>query len=181
MIIQRFRSGMMLGAAILVAQLGYSASHTNVQAQQRIEREVRRELIALPSYSLFDHFTFRVDGDTVTLMGKVSQPTLKTDAERVAKRIEGIRKVTNQIEVLPLSASDDHLRRVLYESIYGHSALQTLAVRAVPPIHIIVDNGTVTLEGVVANELQKNVARVQANSVAGVFVLTNNLRVERSS
>jgi len=92
MMIQRFRSGMMLGAAILVAQLGYSASHTNVQAQQRIEREVRRELIALPSYSLFDHFTFRVDGDTVTLMGKVSQPTLKADAERVAKRIEGVRK-----------------------------------------------------------------------------------------
>jgi hyperosmotically inducible periplasmic protein len=144
----------------------------------RIEKEVRREIVTLPFYSLFDNFTFRVDGQSVTLMGKVSRPTLKSDAENVVKKIEGVGKVNNQIEVLPLSPNDDRLRLALYRSIYGHSVLQTLAVRAVPPIHIIVENGNVTLEGVVANEMQKNIAGVQAKGVSGVFSVTNNLRVE---
>lgn len=147
----------------------------------RVEREVRREIVTLPYYSLFDHFAFRVDGETVTLVGKVSRPTLKSDAENVVKRIEGVEKVNNEIEVLPLSPNDDRLRLALYQAIYGHSALQTLAIRAVPPIHIIVENGNVTLEGVVANEMQKNIANAQANGVSGVFSVTNNLRVEKES
>lgn len=144
----------------------------------RIERQVRRELVTLPFYSLFDHFTFRVDGGAVTLFGKVTRPTLKSDAENVTKRIEGVSRVVNQIEVLPLSPNDDDLRLRLYRAIYGHSALQRLALRAVPPIHIIVENGGVTLEGVVATEMEKNVAGVQANGVSGVFSVTNNLRLE---
>jgi hyperosmotically inducible protein len=137
--------------------------------------------VTLPFYSLFDHFAFRVDGETVTLMGKVSRSTLKTDAENVVKRIEGVEKVNNQIEVLPLSPNDDRLRLALYHSIYGHTVLQTLSVRAVPPIHIIVENGNVTLEGVVLNDMQKQIAESQANSVSGVFSVTNNLSVESKS
>lgn len=177
----RLRTGMMLSAAMLAAQMGFAANLNSEAAQTRIEREVRRELVTLPFYSLFDHFAYRVDGETVTLMGKVSRPTLKSDAENVVKKIEGVEKVANQIEVLPLSPNDDRLRRRLYQAIYGHSVLQTLAIRAVPPIHIIVEKGHVTLEGVVGNEMQKNVARIQANGVAGVFSVTNNLRVESKS
>lgn len=175
---KRLRTGMILGATLLATQLGFADNHKTEAGPSRIEREVRRELVTLPFYSLFDNFTFRVDGETVTLMGKVSRPTLKSDAENVIKKIEGVEKVNNQIEVLPLSPNDDRLRLALYRSIYGHSVLQTLAVRAVPPIHIIVENGNVTLEGVVAGEMEKNIAGIQANAVSGVFSVTNNLRVE---
>jgi len=178
---RHLRSGMFLSAAFLAAQLGFAANHTGEAGEKRLEREVRRELVTLPFYSLFDHFAFRVEGYTVTLMGKVSRPTLKSDAENVVKRIEGVEKVVNQIEVLPLSPNDNELRLRLYRAIYGHSTLQTLAIRAVPPIHIIVENGNVTLEGIVANEMQKNIAGIQANGVHGVFSVKNNLRVEGKS
>lgn len=178
---KRLRTGMILGASLLAAQLGFAENQKNDGGMSRIEREVRREIVTLPFYSLFDHFAFRVDGETVTLMGKVNRPTLKSDAENVVKKIEGVEKVSNKIEVLPLSPNDDGLRLALYRSIYGHTALQTLAIRAVPPIHIIVENGNVTLEGVVASEMQKNIANVQANGVSGVFSVTNNLRVEKES
>jgi hyperosmotically inducible protein len=178
---KRMRTGTILGAALLATQLGFSINHKNETGVSRIEREVRREIVTLPYYSLFDHFAFRVDGETVTLMGKVNRPTLKSDAENVVKQIEGVETVNNRIEVLPLSPNDDRLRLALYRSIYGHSALQTLSIRAVPPIHIIVENGNVTLEGVVADEMQRNIAGIQANSVAGVFSVTNNLGVESKS
>ncbi len=179
---------MILGAALLAVQLGFADNHENLASKHeseagrgRIEREVRRELTTLPFYSLFDHFAYRVEGDTVILMGKVSRPTLKSTAQNVVAKIEGVEKVSNEIEVLPASPNDDRLRLALYQSIYGHSVLQTLAVRAVPPIHIIVENGDVTLEGVVANDMQKQIAGTQANSVAGVFSVKNNLRVEQKS
>jgi len=179
--IKPLRTGMFLGAAVLAAQLGFAANHVGEATQKRLEREVRRELVTLPFYNLFDHFAFRVDGNTVTLMGKVTRPTLKSDAENVVKRLEGVEKVVNQIEVLPLSGHDDDLRLSLYRAIYGHSALQLLAIRAFPPIHIIVERGHVTLEGVVANEMQRNIAAAQANGVPGAFSVTNNLRVDSRS
>lgn len=174
----RLRNGMILGAALVATQLGFADNHSNNTGLSRIEKEVRRELVTLPFYSLFDNFSYRVDGGVVTLMGKVSRPTLKSDAENVVKKIEGVEAVSNQIEVLPLSPNDDRLRLALYNSIYGHSVLQTLSVRAVPPIHIIVNQGNVTLEGVVLNAMQKQIAGVQANTVPGVFSVTNNLQVE---
>jgi hyperosmotically inducible periplasmic protein len=177
---KRMRAGMILGAALLAVSPGF-ANRSAGPEMSRVEREVRKELVTLPFYSLFDNFMFKVEGETVTLLGKVSRPTLKSDAENVVKRIEGVSKVVNQIEVLPLSPNDDGLRLALYHSIYGHNVLQTLAIRAVPPIHIIVENGKVTLEGVVANEMQKTIAGAQANGVAGVFSVTNNLRVEAKS
>jgi hyperosmotically inducible periplasmic protein len=150
------------------------------RAPSRIEREVRHELVMLPFYGVFDNLSFRVNGGTVTLMGQVTRPTLKTDAERVVKGIEGVERVVNDIEVLPLSSYDDKIRLATYRAIYGHTALNRYVLQAVPPIHIVVKNGTVTLEGVVANEGDKNIAGLQANSVPGVFSVTNNLRVEKA-
>ncbi len=149
------------------------------QIQQRLEREVRHELVTLPYYDVFDNLEYRVDGGHVTLSGQVVRPTLKSSAENVVKNIEGVEKVTNSIEVLPLSPNDDRLRVAVYRSIYGHTALQRYSIRSVPPIHIIVKNGNVTLEGVVANEGDRNIANIQANGVSGVFSVKNNLRVEK--
>jgi len=144
----------------------------------RLEQQVRRELVTLPYYSVFDNFAFRVQGDQVTLLGQVTRPTLKKDTERVVKNLEGVAAVDNQIEVLPVSGHDDDIRRATYRAIYGHTALSRYQLRAVPPVHIIVKNGNVTLEGMVANEGDKNIAGLQANGVAGVFSVTNNLQVE---
>jgi hyperosmotically inducible protein len=146
--------------------------------QDRLVKEVRHELVMLPYYGVFDNLAYRVDGGTVTLMGQVVRPTLKSDAENVVKRIEGVDKVVNQIEVLPLSPNDDRLRRAVYQKIYSFPSLSTkYGFQAVPPIHIIAKNGNVTLEGVVDSEADKNVAGIQANGVPGVFSVTNNLRV----
>jgi hyperosmotically inducible protein len=177
----RLVTGTILGAALLVAYPVLAENSKTEGGIGRIEKEVRRELVTLPYYSVFDLFTFRVDGENVTLMGKVSQPTLKSAAENVVKKIEGVERVDNRIEVLPLSPNDDRLRLALYRSIYGHTALQSLALRAVPPIHIIVENGHATLEGMVADEMQRNIAGTQANLVSGLFSVTNNLITEKKN
>ncbi len=150
------------------------------QAKVAIAREVRHELVSLPYYGVFDNLGFRVDDDrTVTLLGQVVMPVLKDDAEHVVKRLEGVTRVKNEIEVLPLSPEDDRIRRAAFMAIYGDPALSTrYAYRAVPPIHIIVKNGNITLEGVVANQMDKNIAGIRANAVPGAFSVTNNLRVE---
>ena len=149
------------------------------RARQRIIREVRHELVLLPWYSVFDNLAYKVEGDRVTLLGQVVRPVLKDDAEAVVKRIEGVAKVVNNIEVLPLSPNDDRIRRAVYRAIYGNSVLQRYSLQAVPPIHIIVKNGHVTLEGVVATEMEKNVARIQANGVPGTFSVTDHLHAEK--
>ena len=142
-----------------------------------INKEVRHELVMLPYLDVFDNLTYRVDGDTVTLAGEVTRPTLKTDAEKAVKSIDGVDKVDNQIELLPLSSFDDRLRISLYRAIYGYSTLNRYALPVIKPIRIIVKNGNVTLEGVVDNQADKNVANIRANGVHGVFSVTNNLRV----
>jgi len=149
------------------------------QPSSRLEQEVRHELVMLPYYNVFDNLAFRVDGSTVTLMGQVDRPTLKSDAERVVKGVEGVERVVNNIEVLPLSPNDDRIRRAVYAAIFSEPALQMYNIRAVPPIHIIVKNGNVTLEGVVATTAEKNIAGIRANGVPGVFSVQNNLRAEK--
>src|SRR6266849_2493111 len=145
----------------------------------RIYKEVRHELVMLPFYGVFDNLAYKVDPDgTVTLLGQVSRPTLKSDAENVVKHIEGVEKVVNNIEVLPTSINDDRIRRAAYRAIYSNSVLSQYQLRAVPPIHIIVKNGNITLEGVVARQMDKQIAGVQGNSVHGAFSVTNNLVVE---
>jgi hyperosmotically inducible protein len=141
-------------------------------------REVRHELVMLPYYGVFDNLAYRVDGRTVTLFGQVTRPTLKSDAEHAVKGIEGVERVVNQIQVLPLSPMDDRTRMAEYRAIYGQPPLDRYALQAVPPIHIIVDNGKVALEGAVASQADKDVANVRANGVGGVFSVTNNLRIE---
>ena len=146
---------------------------------ERIVKEVRHELVMLPLYGVFDNLAYKVSPDgTVTLLGQVSRPTLKSDAENVVKRIEGVERVDNQIKVLPASPNDDRIRRAVYNAIYRNDVLSQYALRAVPPIHIIVDNGNVTLEGVVARQMDKQIAEIQTKSVPGVFGVTDNLNVE---
>jgi hyperosmotically inducible protein len=174
---------LVVAAAVAVAALGVlsarAAQNAPPTAEQRLQNEVRHELVMLPYYGVFDNLEFRVEGKNVTLLGQVTRPTLKSDAENVVKRIPGVESVDNQIEVLPLSPNDDRIRLATYRAIYRNDALELYAIRAVPPIHIIVKNGNVTLEGVVANQFDKNVAGIQANSVPGVFSVKNDLRVEK--
>src|SRR5215469_5887858 len=162
-------------ALALVAQRGLAQQ--NQANPQRIQKEVRHELLMLPYLGVFDNLAYKVDGSTVTLMGQVTRPTLKTDAERVVKGIEGVERVDNQIEVLPPSSMDDQLRRRLYRTIYGYAPLQKYALGVQQPIRIIVKSGRVTLEGVVDNEADKNMAGIRANGVPGIFSVTNNLQV----
>jgi hyperosmotically inducible periplasmic protein len=150
------------------------------KSQDRVIREVRHELLMLPYFGVFDNIAFRVDGSTVTLMGQVVRPSLKSDAENALKHIEGVEKVDNQIEVLPPSSMDDRLRLELYRAIYGYAPLEKYALGVQKPMRIIVKNGHVTLEGVVDNDADKNFAGVRANGVPGIFSVTNNLRVESS-
>ena len=151
----------------------------SARGQERLVKEVRHELVMLPYYGVFDNLSYRVNGYDVELMGQVTRPTLKADAERVVKRIEGAEKVVNNIEVLPLSSNDDRIRLAVYRAIYGHTTLNRYALQAVPPIHIIVKNGNVALEGVVGNEGDRNIANIEARGVPGVFGVTNNLKVEK--
>jgi len=143
----------------------------------RLEKEVRHQLVMLPWYSVFDNLGFRVEGDKVTLVGQVTRPVLKSDAGAAVKSIEGVATVTNDIEVLPVSPLDDQLRRALFRAIYGEPGMQRYAESAVPSIHIIVKNGSVTLEGVVDSEMDKNLAGLRANGVPNTFSVQNNLVV----
>jgi len=176
-----FTASIALASVPLLGAASHAADRKSGIAPDRLAREVRHELVMLPYYGVFDNLAYSINGATVTLTGQVSRPTLKSSAENVVKRIEGVERVVNQIEVLPLSSHDDNIRMATYRAIYGHTALNRYALRAVPPIHIIVKNGNVTLEGIVANEADKNIAGMQANGVSGVFSVTNNLHVEKEN
>jgi hyperosmotically inducible protein len=149
----------------------------SAKSQDRITREVRHELLMLPYFGVFDYIAFKVEGSAVTLLGQVVRPSLKSDAENAVKHIEGVEKVDNQIEVLPPSPMDDGLRIRLYREIYGYPALEKYALGVQKPIRIIVKNGRVTLEGVVDSDADKNLAGMRANTVPGIFQVTNNLQV----
>jgi hyperosmotically inducible protein len=168
----------LLALALLSAQNAFAQpKDAPASSQDRIIREVRHELLMLPYFRVFDYIAFKVDGSTVTLLGQVVNPTLKSDAENVVKRIEGVEKVVNQIEVLPPSPMDDRLRLELYRAIYGYPALEKYALGVQKPIRIVVKNGHVSLEGVVDNETDKNLVTVRANGVPGIFSVDNNLQV----
>ena len=149
------------------------------EAQARLQKEVRHMLVTLPFYSVFDSLEYSVDGDRVTLSGQVTRPVLKSDAENAVKSIEGVAAVDDRIEVLPVSPNDDRIRRAEFRAIYSAAGFEKYAIQAVPPIHIIVKNGHVTMIGVVANEADKNVAGIRANSVSGVFSVDNKLTTEK--
>ena len=157
----------------------FAADNKSKDPQDHITKEVRHELVMLPYYGVFDDLAYRVDGPTVTLFGAVTRPTLKSDAENAVKKIEGVSRVVNEIEVLPLSPNDDQLRRAVYRAIYGSEGLDRYALAAVPSIHILVKNGNITLVGAVSNEMDKNMAGIRANGVAGAFSVKNNLVVTK--
>jgi hypothetical protein len=187
----------LLGGVLVPAQT------VNEQAVIRLAREIQREILTLPEYGVFDsiRFSFKGSGDTVVLRGYASRPILKTSAENVVKRLEGVEKVDNQIEVLPLSPNDDRIRLGVYLAIYGHPVLSRFnpnrgtpfmsRLRAITgitndpppgnhPVHIVVNNGNLTLEGLLPSAGDRTIAELQANGVPGVFSVTNNIQVEEA-
>ena len=162
------------GNAHLAIRPGTQDAH-----EQHIAKEVRHELLMLPYFGVFDYIAFKVDGGNVTLLGAVVRPSLKSDAENAVKHIEGVEKVDNQIEILPPSSMDDQLRIALFRAIYQYPALQKYELGVQKPIRIIVKSGRVTLEGVVDSDADKNLANLRANSVPGIFAVTNNLQVSK--
>lgn len=186
----RKRIGALLFGGMLLIPFTLAAQNKNhndafmrgPQDETRLMQQVRHQLLMLPYYTIFDDLAFRVNGSTVTLLGAVTNPVLKSDAENVVKRIEGVTQVNNQIEVLPLSPMDNQIRRAEFHAIYGDPVIgDRYGHQALPAIHIIVKNGNVTLEGVVANQSDKNLINIRANSVANVFHVQNDLQVESGS
>jgi BON domain-containing protein len=175
-------AGSLLAPIGSLAQTQHNDPYVNGPANEpRMVQEIRHQLVMLPYYSIFDDLAFRLNGSSVTLLGAVTRPTLKSDAENVVKRIEGVTQVDNQIQVLPLSSMDDQIRLAVARAIYGDPQIGTrYGNRALPSIHIIVKNGNVTLEGVVANQGDKNLINIRANGVPNVFKVNNNLVVESS-
>ncbi|HKD14050.1 MAG TPA: BON domain-containing protein [Candidatus Angelobacter sp.] len=172
-----------LGSASLATALPAEPDHTGrlsgAQSQDRIARDVRHELVMLPQLSVFDNLSYKVDGSTVTLHGEVRNAVLKDEAQAAVKHIEGVEQVNNSIEILPVSFNDDRIRRRMAREIFRDPRLFVYSLQSVPPIHIIVKNGHVTLEGVVRDQSDKDVAGIRANSVPGVFSVENHLQVER--
>jgi hyperosmotically inducible periplasmic protein len=166
-----------VGATLALAASAIAAE--NNQAPDRLSREVRHELVMLPYYGVFDNLAYRVDNGTVTLFGEVTQPTVKSDAEKAVKGIEGVTRVVNNIEVLPLSPMDDQIRRAVFREIYSANGLDKYGFQAVPSIHIIVKNGHVVLEGVVANAGDRDIAGIRAKTVPNVFSVDNKLRLDK--
>lgn len=156
------------------------ANPNTVEETDKTLKKIRKELVMLPFYGVFDNLAFKYEDGVVTLYGQVARPTLRKDAERVVEKVAGVENVVNKIEVLPLSSFDDRIRLATYRAIYRQPGLDRLSIQAVPPIHIIVKNGNVTLEGVVSNKGDATRAFIAANGVPGAFSVTNNLRVENN-
>lgn len=154
-------------------------SSTNQRIEQRLSGEVRHELNMIPEFTIFDNLAYRVDGRSVTLFGQVRDAIVKDSAEARVKHLEGVERVDNQIEILPASFNDDRIRRQVARAVFNDPRLFNYGVQSVPPIHIIVKNGHVNLEGVVRTQTDKDDAFIRANGVSGVFSVENNLQVEQ--
>jgi hyperosmotically inducible protein len=171
-----------LGAVVLlVATVGFASPPGRDQQPYSgftaTEQKVRKELVTLPYYGVFDNLAFKVDGDTVTLSGQVVRPITKSDAAARVAKIAGVEHVVNDIQVLPLSSFDSSIRVRTYRAVFSRGSLYRYALGTNPSIHIIVDNGHVTLEGLVSNQMDSQLAYMAASGVPGVFSVTNNLRV----
>ena len=142
-----------------------------------LTREIRHQILVLPFYSVFDFIAFNLEGNRVTLTGYVLRHTLKDHAEAAVRSVEGVDTVVNRIEILPASASDDELRRAVYRALYEDSNLAHYAVQNVPPLHIIVKNGSVSLEGAAESLTEKNLAASRASGAPNVQSVKNNLVV----
>jgi len=169
----------LFGMGLIALALGSTALATpSKEDANRTEKKIRKELVTMPFFGVFDNMSFKVEDGVVTLYGQVTRPTLKKDAQRRVEKLAGVDQVINKIEVLPLSGFDDRIRVATYRAIYRQPGLDRLALQAVPPIHIIVKNGNVTLEGVVPSKGDSTRAFLAANGVSNVFSVKNNLEVE---
>lgn len=167
-----------LAAVFALASSAAVAAPSRGEADFKINEQVRKELVTLPFYGVFDNLAFKREGSIVTLYGQVVRPTTRSGAENRVKQLEGVERVVNNIEVLPLSPSDDRIRRRTYDAVFNTGSLYRYALGANPSVHIIVNRGRVTLEGVVGNKIDGQLAYVAARGVPGVFEVTNNLRIE---
>jgi hyperosmotically inducible protein len=171
-------------AAVLAASVAAAAPADPAAeraAFEQLAKKVRKELVTLPWYGVFDNLAYSIDGSTVTLSGQVVQPSTRKDAERRVSRLKGVERVVNNIEVLPLSRFDDSIRAETYRAVMGWNSPLFRYGRGVnPSIHIVVNRGHVTLEGVVSSEGDRRLAYMLVNSVPGVFSVTNNLRNENA-
>lgn len=176
-------------SALAVIAVGFMSTYAGTAAaatrsqesNNTLVNQVRHELVMLPWYGVFDNLEFTVNGGEVTLQGQVVRPTIKDDAEAVVKKLAGVTRVVNNIEVLPPSPMDSEIRRAEYRAVFSDETLNRYSMGSVPSIHIIVDNGHVTLTGIVDRDADRNLANLRANSVPGVFSVTNDLRTEQSA
>jgi hyperosmotically inducible protein len=175
-----------LAAAVVIAASAASVASAAPTEQageraafEQLAKKVRKELVTLPWYGVFDNLAYEIDGSTVTLSGQVVQPSTRKDAERRIKRLAGVERVVNNIEVLPLSSFDDSIRVSAYRTLFGwNSPLFRYGRGTNPSIHIVVERGHLTLEGVVSTEGDRRLANALVNSIPGVFSVTNNLVAE---
>ena len=171
-----------LAAALVLGVCATAVAQTADGAQTissaLVVKKVRKALVTLPFYGVFDNLGYRVEGSTVTLYGQVVRSTTSSDAARRVARIAGVERVINNIEVLPLSNVDDSIRVGTFRAIFRSGGLYRYSLGTNPSIHIIVNRGHVTLEGIVANEADKQLAYISARGVSGVFSVTNNLQTE---
>ncbi len=170
----------MLAALVASPILAAPGSNTGKAPAVETIKKIRHELVTLPFYGVFDNLAYAYEDGIVTLTGQVVRPTTKSDAARRVERIPGVEQVINHIEVLPLSNFDDRIRLAAYRAIYRQPGLDRLSFQAVPPIHIIVNHGQITLEGVVPNQGDLIRANIAARGVSNAFSVTNNLRIEKS-
>lgn len=170
---------LLLPAAALAQDTRAIPQRHRAEPGQRIVREVMHELLMNPYYTLWDDLRFRVDGSTVTLLGAVVNGAAKSDAVASVKKIEGVERVVDNIEILPPSPADDRIRRAEYRAIFGDPGLFKYSLGAIPSVHIIVKNGHVTLTGYVNSEADKNIAGTRAKGVPGTFEVINNLQVSK--
>lgn len=183
------RSGMFVAAAIMLGgsipaiasqQTGTNQPQQNQSTDSQLKSNIRHALVMLPYYTVFDILGFKLQDDgTVILTGQVVWATVKDDAEHVVKKIDGVTKVINDIEILPVWPHDNTIRRREFYAIYSQMGFERYAIQAVPPIHILVNKGHVTLEGVVDDQYDKNLAGLAANGVPNVFQVTNNLQIRQ--
>ena len=183
--VRRSVFGTIMAAALALplgaAALDLPATAVGGEAHARLVKAVRHELVMLPYLSVFDNLSFRIEGNgTVVLGGQVVRPTLKSDAGRVVQKVEGVARVINEVEVLPLSRFDDQLRLATYRALFSRPGLDRYAMPVLSPIRIIVRNGDITLVGVVARQADKDLAGIVARGVPGAFTVTNALVVEKS-
>jgi hyperosmotically inducible protein len=169
-----------LGLAVVVALMASPALLQASKTPLSLDQQVLHELLMLPYYGVFDTLSYTVSGDKVTLAGQVTRPALKNEAEKAVARVPGVSAVDNRIEVLPLSRFDDQIRLATYWAVYGNPTLLRYNLGAQAPIRIVVKNGNVTLEGVVATQMDKILAGTAANGVGGAFSVTNHLQVKVS-